>query len=82
MTRRAFWIPPELELISAEDHRELESLGGRALFYVCKLAASLEPRQSARTFRDENGEPFGSPLESGRRPQLRTDNSPDPARRS
>jgi len=32
----------ELEMISAEDHRELESLGGRALFYVMKLAVSLE----------------------------------------
>ena len=33
----------ELELIAADDHRELESLGGRALFYVMKLAMSLEP---------------------------------------
>jgi hypothetical protein len=32
----------ELELISAEEHRELESLGGRALFYVMKLSMSLE----------------------------------------
>jgi hypothetical protein len=36
----------ELEMISAEDHRELESLGGRALFYVMKLAVSLETPNS------------------------------------
>lgn len=36
----------ELELIAAEDHRELESLGGRALFYVCKLRVSLEPSKA------------------------------------
>jgi four helix bundle protein len=32
-----------LGLISKADHRELESLGGRALFYVMKLAMSLGP---------------------------------------
>lgn len=37
----------ELDLISEEDHRELESLGGRALFYVMKLALSLEPDAAA-----------------------------------
>jgi hypothetical protein len=39
----------ELDLISEEDHRELESLGGRALFYVMKLALSLEPDVAAGT---------------------------------
>lgn len=33
----------ELEYLPADAHRELESLGGRALFYVMKLAMSLEP---------------------------------------
>ncbi len=32
-----------MELLSEEDHRELESLGGRAVFYAMKLAMSLEP---------------------------------------
>jgi len=36
----------ELELISAEGHRELESLSGRALFYVMKLAMSLDPAKA------------------------------------
>lgn len=36
-----------LDLISKEDHQELESLGGRALFYVMKLAASLGPDPAA-----------------------------------
>ena len=31
-----------LDLISEADHHELESLGGRALFYAMKLAMSLE----------------------------------------
>jgi four helix bundle protein len=39
----------ELDLISTEDHGELESLGGRALFYVMKLALSLEPDAAAGT---------------------------------
>lgn len=39
----------ELELISAEDHRELESLGGRALFYVMKLAMSLEETKASES---------------------------------
>lgn len=42
----------ELELIAAEDHRELESLGGRALFYVSKLALSLEPPKAGPTSSD------------------------------
>ena len=37
----------ELELISSDDHRELDSLGGRALFYVMKLAMSLERPKAA-----------------------------------
>jgi four helix bundle protein len=32
----------DLEYLPADDHRELESLGGRALFYVMKLAVSLD----------------------------------------
>jgi four helix bundle protein len=32
----------ELEYLPADDHHELETLGGRALFYVMKLAMSLE----------------------------------------
>ncbi len=36
-----------MDLISEADHRELESLGGRALFYVMKLAMSLEPGPAA-----------------------------------
>jgi len=36
-----------LDLISRADHRELESLGGRALFYVMKLAMSLGPDPAA-----------------------------------
>jgi len=36
-----------LDLISKADHRELESLGGRALFYVMKLAMSLGPDPAA-----------------------------------
>jgi four helix bundle protein len=34
-------------LISKTDHRELESLGGRALFYAMKLAVSLGPDPAA-----------------------------------
>lgn len=41
-----------MDLVSAEDRQELESLGGRALFYVMKLAMSLEPDPSA-----EDGSP-------------------------
>ncbi len=40
-------VARELDLMTEEDHRELESLGGRALFYVMKLAASLEPDAAA-----------------------------------
>lgn len=40
-------LAQELGLIAAEDYRELESLGGRALFYVMKLAMSLEPDGAA-----------------------------------
>jgi four helix bundle protein len=36
-----------MDLLSAEDRQELESLGGRALFYVMKLAMSLEPDPSS-----------------------------------
>ncbi len=36
----------ELDMIPAEGHRELESLGGRALFYVMKLAMSLDPAKA------------------------------------
>jgi four helix bundle protein len=36
-----------MDLITEEDHRELESLGGRAVFYSMKLAMSLEPDPAA-----------------------------------
>ena len=32
----------ELEYLPADDHRELETMGGRALFYVMKLRVSLD----------------------------------------
>ncbi len=40
-------LAQELGLMATEDYHELESLGGRALFYVMKLAMSLEPDGAA-----------------------------------
>ena len=39
----------DLEFLAADDHHELETLGGRALFYVSKLRVSLEPPASAES---------------------------------
>jgi len=39
----------DLDFLPADDHHELEALGGRALFYVSKLRVSLGPPASTET---------------------------------
>lgn len=45
----------DLDFLPADDHHELETLGGRALFYVSKLRVSLDPPGSTEPSPSPNG---------------------------